>query len=107
MLGLKGARAGRVSAGSQDHIRDLGSTANMSDVHEVTNQFLDVNLHENQRSIKMTESILRSESEHHHVTIGATVPTGFEQTSADKVREKLRTLRKISKDKIGSLLILQ
>ncbi|XP_060017282.1 tRNA (guanine(6)-N2)-methyltransferase THUMP3 isoform X3 [Lagenorhynchus albirostris] len=71
----------------------------MSDVQEATNQLLDVNLHENQRSIQVTESGLRSESEHLQVTIGATVPTGFEQTAADEVREKLGSLCKISKDR--------
>ncbi|XP_019800209.1 tRNA (guanine(6)-N(2))-methyltransferase THUMP3 isoform X3 [Tursiops truncatus] len=71
----------------------------MSDVQEATNQLLDVNLHENQRSIQVTESGLRSESEHLQVTIGATVPTGFEQTAADEVREKLGSPCKISKDR--------
>ncbi|KAF6101395.1 THUMP domain containing 3 [Phyllostomus discolor] len=71
----------------------------MSDIQEATNQLLDVNLHENQRSIQMTESGPGSESEHLQVTIGATVPTGFEQTAADEVREKLRSSCKISKDR--------
>ncbi|KAB0400091.1 hypothetical protein E2I00_002477 [Balaenoptera physalus] len=71
----------------------------MSDVQEATNQLLDVNLHENQRSVQVTESGLRSESEHLQVTIGATVPTGFEQTAADEVREKLGSSCKISKDR--------
>ncbi|XP_036122376.1 THUMP domain-containing protein 3 isoform X1 [Molossus molossus] len=71
----------------------------MSDVQEATNQLLHVNLHENQMSIKVTESDPRSESEHLRVTIGATVPTGFEQTAADEVREKLRSSCKISKDR--------
>ncbi|XP_066101029.1 tRNA (guanine(6)-N2)-methyltransferase THUMP3 isoform X4 [Saccopteryx bilineata] len=82
-----------------DYIKDLGSTANMSDVQEATNKLLDVNLHENQRSIQMIESASRSEFEHLRVTIGATVPTGFEQTAADEVREKLRSSCKISKDR--------
>ncbi|EQB76969.1 hypothetical protein CB1_000105028 [Camelus ferus] len=71
----------------------------MSDVEETTNQLLDVNLHENQRAIQVTESGPRSESEHLHVTIGATVPTGFEQTAADEVREKLGSSCRISKDR--------
>ncbi|VFV19947.1 thump domain-containing protein 3 [Lynx pardinus] len=71
----------------------------MSDVQEATNQLLDVNLHGNQRSIQVTESAPRSESEHLQVTIGATVPTGFEQTAADEVREKLGSSCKISKDR--------
>ncbi|XP_066899663.1 tRNA (guanine(6)-N2)-methyltransferase THUMP3 isoform X4 [Kogia breviceps] len=71
----------------------------MSDVQEATNQLLDVNLHENQKSIQVTESGIRSESEHLQVTIGATVPTGFEQTAADEVREKLGSSCKISKDR--------
>ena len=58
-LGLQDARAGRVCAGSQDYIRDLGSVANMYDIQEATNQLLDVNFHENQRSIQVTESGLR------------------------------------------------
>lgn len=83
----------------RDYIQDLGSTANMSDVQEATNQLLDVNLCENQMSIQVTESGPRSESEHLQVTIGATVPTGFEQTAADEVREKLGSSCKISKDR--------
>ena len=71
----------------------------MSDVQEVTNQLLDVNLCENQMSIQVTESGPRSESEHLQVTVGATVPTGFEQTAADEVREKLGSSCKISKDR--------
>lgn len=84
---------------ARDYIQDLGSTANMSDVQEATNQLLDVNLCENQMSIQVTESGPRSESEHLQVTIGATVPTGFEQTAADEVREKLGSSCKISKDR--------
>ncbi|XP_059519437.1 tRNA (guanine(6)-N2)-methyltransferase THUMP3 isoform X3 [Myotis daubentonii] len=71
----------------------------MSDVQEATNQLLHVNLHENQRYIHVTEGVPRSESEHLRVTIGATVPTGFEQVAADEVREKLRSSCKISKDR--------
>lgn len=71
----------------------------MNDVQEATNQLLDVNLHEDQRSIQVTESGPRSESEHLQVTIGATVPTGFEQMAADEVREKLGSSCKISKDR--------
>ncbi|XP_058144668.1 tRNA (guanine(6)-N(2))-methyltransferase THUMP3 isoform X2 [Dasypus novemcinctus] len=71
----------------------------MSDIQEATNQLLDVNLHENQRSIQVAESAFRSESEYLQVTIGATVPTGFEQTAADEVREKLGSSCKISKDR--------
>lgn len=83
----------------RDYIQDLGSTANMSDVQEATNQLLDVNLCENQMSIQVTESGPISESERLQVTIGATVPTGFEQTAADEVREKLGSSCKISKDR--------
>lgn len=71
----------------------------MSDIQEATNQLLDVNLHENQRSLQVMESGPGSESENLQVTIGATVPTGFEQTAADEVREKLRSSCKISKDR--------
>ncbi|XP_053455299.1 tRNA (guanine(6)-N2)-methyltransferase THUMP3 isoform X4 [Nycticebus coucang] len=70
----------------------------MSDIQEATSQLLDVNLHENQRSVQEAESDLRSESEL-LVTIGATVPTGFEQTAADEVREKLGSSCKISRDR--------
>uniref|UniRef100_A0A480KEU0 THUMP domain-containing protein 3 isoform X1-like n=1 Tax=Sus scrofa TaxID=9823 RepID=A0A480KEU0_PIG len=71
----------------------------MSDVQESTNPLLDVNLLENQSSTQVTESGPKSESEHLRVTIGATVPTGFEQTAADEVREKLGSSCKISKDR--------
>ncbi|NP_001239102.1 tRNA (guanine(6)-N(2))-methyltransferase THUMP3 isoform X1 [Canis lupus baileyi] len=71
----------------------------MSDVQEATNQLLDVSLHEHQKSIPVTGSGPRSESQHLQVTIGATVPTGFEQTAADEVREKLGSSCKISKDR--------
>ncbi|KAM6215920.1 tRNA (guanine(6)-N(2))-methyltransferase THUMP3 [Rhynchocyon petersi] len=71
----------------------------MSDIRETTNQLLDVNLLENQRFVQMTENDHRSESEHLQVIIGATVPTGFEQTAADEVREKLGSSCKISKDR--------
>ncbi|XP_024210963.2 tRNA (guanine(6)-N2)-methyltransferase THUMP3 isoform X3 [Pan paniscus] len=70
----------------------------MCDIEEATNQLLDVNLHENQKSVQVTESDLGSESEL-LVTIGATVPTGFEQTAADEVREKLGSSCKISRDR--------
>uniref|UniRef100_G3SVJ8 tRNA (guanine(6)-N(2))-methyltransferase THUMP3 n=2 Tax=Loxodonta africana TaxID=9785 RepID=G3SVJ8_LOXAF len=71
----------------------------MSDIQEATDQLLDVNLFENQRFVQVTESGHRSEPEHLQVTIGATVPTGFEQTAADEVREKLGSSCKISKDR--------
>ncbi|XP_039087227.1 THUMP domain-containing protein 3 isoform X2 [Hyaena hyaena] len=71
----------------------------MSDIQEATNQLLDVHLHGNQKSIQVTEGGPRSESEHLQVTIGATVPTGFEQTAADEVREKLGSSCKISRDR--------
>lgn len=72
----------------------------MSDIQEATNQLLDVNLHENQRFVPKTEeSDTKDEFEHLHVTIGATVPTGFEQTAADEIKEKLGSSCKISKDR--------
>ncbi|XP_007522327.1 tRNA (guanine(6)-N2)-methyltransferase THUMP3 isoform X1 [Erinaceus europaeus] len=71
----------------------------MSDVQEAVDQLLDVNLQEDQRSMQGSESDPRSESEGLRVTIGATVPTGFEQTAADEVREKLGSSCKISKDR--------
>uniref|UniRef100_A0A2K5PUP5 THUMP domain-containing protein n=1 Tax=Cebus imitator TaxID=2715852 RepID=A0A2K5PUP5_CEBIM len=70
----------------------------MCDIEEATNQLLDVNLHENQRPVRLTESDLTSESEL-LVTIGATLPAGFEQTAADEVREKLGSPCKISRDR--------
>lgn len=80
-------------------MRDLGNIANMSAVQEASDQLLDVNLQENQRSASVTESGTKNECAHLHVTIGATVPTGFEQTAADEVREKLGSSCKISKDR--------
>lgn len=71
----------------------------MSDVEEATDQLLDVNIEENQGSIKVAHSEPESDSEDLLVTIGATVPTGFEQTAADEVREKLGSSCKISKDR--------
>ncbi|XP_075406528.1 tRNA (guanine(6)-N(2))-methyltransferase THUMP3 [Tenrec ecaudatus] len=71
----------------------------MSDIQEDTNQLLDINPLENQRFIQVAERHHRNETEHLQVTIGATVPTGFEQTAADEVREKLRSSCKISKDR--------
>ncbi|XP_069875136.1 tRNA (guanine(6)-N2)-methyltransferase THUMP3-like [Dipodomys merriami] len=71
----------------------------MADVKEAINRLMNVNLHVNQRSVRVTETDVRSESEHFRVTIGATVPTGFEQTAADEVKEKLGSSCKISKDR--------
>ncbi|XP_062964513.1 tRNA (guanine(6)-N2)-methyltransferase THUMP3-like [Cynocephalus volans] len=71
----------------------------MSDIQEAANQLLDVNLHEDESSIQVTDNGLRSESEQLQVIIGATVPTGFEQTAADEVQEKLGSSCKISKDR--------
>ncbi|ELW65469.1 Nardilysin [Tupaia chinensis] len=70
----------------------------MSVIEEATNQLLDVNLYENQRSVQVTESGLNDGCEHLQDTVRATVPTGFEQTAADEVREKLGSSCKISKD---------
>lgn len=75
------------------------TAANMSDGEEATDHLLDGNLHESQGSVQATEGGLRSESEHLQVTIGATVPTGFEQTAADEVREKLGSACRISRDR--------
>ncbi|MBZ3875302.1 THUMP domain-containing protein 3 [Sciurus carolinensis] len=88
-----------IQCSSRDCISDFGIIADMSDIQEATNQLLDVNVYDNQRSIPVTESDIRSEPKNLHVTIGATVPTGFEQTAADEVREKLRSPCKISKDR--------
>ncbi|XP_006889012.1 PREDICTED: THUMP domain-containing protein 3-like [Elephantulus edwardii] len=73
--------------------------SSVSGIQEATDQLLDVNLLENQRFVQMTESGYRSESDNLQVIIGATVPTGFEQTAADEVREKLGSSCKISKDR--------
>ncbi|EHB00885.1 THUMP domain-containing protein 3 [Heterocephalus glaber] len=71
----------------------------MFDIQEATNKLLDVNLHANRRSVPVTEeSGTRNESEHLHITTGATVPTGFERTAAGEIREKLGSSCKISKD---------
>ncbi|XP_052576836.1 tRNA (guanine(6)-N2)-methyltransferase THUMP3 isoform X1 [Peromyscus californicus insignis] len=71
----------------------------MSDTQDVTSQLLDLNLQENKKSVPVMESGIRSETEQLQVTIGATVPTGFEQTAADEVREKLKSSCRISKDR--------
>lgn len=72
----------------------------MSDTQEATNQLLDMNLHEeSEKPVPTMEGGIRSESEHLQVTIGATVPTGFEPTAADEVREKLKSPCRISKDR--------
>ncbi|XP_029412939.1 THUMP domain-containing protein 3 [Nannospalax galili] len=71
----------------------------MSNTQEAADQLLDVNLHENERSQREIESDVGKKSEHLCVTIGATVPTGFEQTAADEVREKLGSSCRISKDR--------
>ncbi|KAF5926311.1 hypothetical protein HPG69_011442, partial [Diceros bicornis minor] len=87
-----GARS--ICIGDRDYIRDLGSTANMSFIQEVTNHRLDVNP---SREPEVYTSD-RNEAEHLQVTVGASLPTGFEQTAADKERENLRSSCKISKD---------
>lgn len=71
----------------------------MSDVQEATDQLLDVNLHEDQKPTQVAQSDPGSDSGHLRVTLGATVPTGFEQTAADEVREKLGSACKISRDR--------
>ncbi|XP_054990795.1 tRNA (guanine(6)-N2)-methyltransferase THUMP3 [Sorex araneus] len=72
----------------------------MSDVQEATDQLLDANLQENHSPVvPVAQSDPGSDSERLQVTIGATVPTGFEQTAADEVREKLGSSCKISKDR--------
>ncbi|XP_052017492.1 LOW QUALITY PROTEIN: tRNA (guanine(6)-N2)-methyltransferase THUMP3-like [Apodemus sylvaticus] len=70
----------------------------MSDTHETTRERLDMNLDENKKPVSLVESDVRSEPEHLPVIIGATVPTGFEQTAADEVRERLKSSCRISKD---------
>uniref|UniRef100_A0A8C6QEP3 THUMP domain-containing protein n=1 Tax=Nannospalax galili TaxID=1026970 RepID=A0A8C6QEP3_NANGA len=78
----------------------------MSNTQEAADQLLDVNLHENERSQRVIESDVGSESEHLCITIGATVPTGFEQTAADEVREKLGYFDRISKDRADKLIVV-
>ncbi|XP_051011007.1 tRNA (guanine(6)-N2)-methyltransferase THUMP3 [Acomys russatus] len=71
----------------------------MSDTQEATNQLLDMTLNEDERSVPVMESGIRIVPEPLQVTIGATVPTGFEQTAADEVREKLKSPCRVSKDR--------
>ncbi|TKC37445.1 hypothetical protein EI555_014421 [Monodon monoceros] len=75
----------------------------MYDIQEATNQLLDVNFHEIQRSIQVTESGLRVNMSISKVT----VPTGFEQTGADEVRKKFRSSCKISRDQARYILTFQ
>lgn len=73
-----------------DFIGDLRNIANMSDIQEAAKYLLGVNLHENQRSVSVTkERGTKDESEHLQVSIGATMPTGFEQTAVGEIKEKL------------------
>lgn len=69
------------------------------DTQEATRECLGMNLDGNKEPVSLVESGVRSESEHLQVTIGATVPTGFEQTAAGEVREKLKSACRISKDR--------
>lgn len=80
-------------------VRPFRNISIMSDTQEATGEHLDMNLHENKKPVPLIESGIRSESDHLQVTIGATVPTGFEQTAADEVREKLKSSCRISKDR--------
>ena len=54
----------------------------------------------------MTESGLRSESEHLLVTTGTTVLTGFEQTASEEEKEKLKSC-KISKEQARFIFTFQ
>ncbi|CAO2606116.1 tRNA (guanine(6)-N2)-methyltransferase THUMP3 [Lemmus lemmus] len=80
-------------------IRPFRNNSAMCDTQEATDQLLDMNLHESEKPVPAMKGGIRSESEHLQVTIGATVPTGFEPTAADEVREKLKSPCRISKDR--------
>ncbi|XP_001375174.1 tRNA (guanine(6)-N2)-methyltransferase THUMP3 isoform X1 [Monodelphis domestica] len=70
----------------------------MSEVEAASEQFNEVKL-DDCCATENIESPPSNNPEHLCVTIGATVPTGFEQTAADEVREKLGSQSRISKDR--------
>ncbi|XP_036594621.1 THUMP domain-containing protein 3 [Trichosurus vulpecula] len=72
----------------------------MSEVEGASDQLNEVSLDENQKPApENVENFPSNSPEYLCVTIGATVPTGFEQTAADEVREKLGSQSRISKDR--------
>ncbi|XP_027719533.1 THUMP domain-containing protein 3 [Vombatus ursinus] len=72
----------------------------MSEVEGASDQLSEVSLDEKQKPASENVENSPSDSpEYLSVTIGATVPTGFEQTAADEVREKLGSQSRISKDR--------
>ena len=79
----------------------------MSDTQETTREYLYMNRDENKKPVPLVESVVRSESEHRHVTIGAAVSTGFEQTVADEVKRNSSHLAESSKTRERYILILQ
>ncbi|XP_074861885.1 tRNA (guanine(6)-N(2))-methyltransferase THUMP3 [Carettochelys insculpta] len=71
----------------------------MSDMEASFDTLADVNLYDTYKPLtENLESDLHSNLKDIVVTIGATVPTGFELTAADEVREKLGSQSRISKD---------
>lgn len=72
----------------------------MSEVKEAADVLSEVNLDDTCKSFGENKDINPSAShEEIVVTIGATVPTGFELTAADEVQEKLGSQSRISKDR--------
>nr|XP_006132876.1 THUMP domain-containing protein 3 [Pelodiscus sinensis]XP_006132877.1 THUMP domain-containing protein 3 [Pelodiscus sinensis]XP_006132878.1 THUMP domain-containing protein 3 [Pelodiscus sinensis]XP_006132879.1 THUMP domain-containing protein 3 [Pelodiscus sinensis] len=72
----------------------------MSDIEEASDTLADVHLDDTHKPLtENTDSDLHSSLKDTVVTIGATVPTGFEFTAADEVKEKLGSQSRISKDR--------
>lgn len=72
----------------------------MSDIEEASATLAEVNLDDTPKPLtENLESDPSSSLKDIVVTIGATVPTGFELTAADEVKEKLGSQSRISKDR--------
>ncbi|XP_042705819.2 tRNA (guanine(6)-N2)-methyltransferase THUMP3 isoform X2 [Chrysemys picta bellii] len=72
----------------------------MSDTEEASDTLAEVNLDDTHKPLtENLESDPTSSLKDIVVTIGATVPTGFELTAADEVKEKLGSQSRISKDR--------
>nr|XP_042705819.1 THUMP domain-containing protein 3 isoform X2 [Chrysemys picta bellii] len=72
----------------------------MSDPEEASDTLAEVNLDDTHKPLtENLESDPTSSLKDIVVTIGATVPTGFELTAADEVKEKLGSQSRISKDR--------
>lgn len=72
----------------------------MSDIEEASDTLAELNLDDTHKPL--TENLDCDPNSSHQdivVTIGATVPTGFELTAADEVKEKLGSQSRISKDR--------